>query len=153
MQKWGEGMLLEEKLLQPKSKIQILEKDYFKCVDGVEYAGTHLILDIWGAKNLSNQKHMEDIFRDCIYSSGATLLYIHFHSFESSGGISGVAILAESHISVHTWPEKDYAAFDIFMCGNTKPEKSIEIIIASFSPSHHKITTMLRGIIDVGGTE
>ena len=49
------------------------------------------------------------------------------HKFEDGGGISGVAVLAESHISVHTWPEKGYAAFDVFMCGNAEPRKALDV--------------------------
>jgi len=49
------------------------------------------------------------------------LLHIHLHHFSHNGGVSGVAVLAESHISVHTWPERDYAAIDVFMCGHTSP--------------------------------
>jgi len=47
--------------------------------------------------------------RDAVEAAGATLLHIHLHTFEPNGGVSGVAVLAESHISVHTWPEKGYA--------------------------------------------
>ena len=57
--------------------------------------------------------------------AGATLLHIHLHTFTDGGGISGVAVLAESHISVHTWPEKGYAAFDVFMCGDAEPRKAL----------------------------
>jgi S-adenosylmethionine decarboxylase proenzyme len=46
---------------------------------------------------------------------GATLLHIHLHHFEPNGGVSGVAVLAESHISIHSWPKRGYAALDIFM--------------------------------------
>ncbi len=54
-------------------------------------------------------------------------LHIHLHKFEDGGGISGVAVLAESHISVHTWPEKGFAAFDVFMCGNAEPRKALDV--------------------------
>jgi len=59
-----------------------------------------------------------------------TLLHIHLHTFEEGGGVSGVAVLAESHISVHTWPEKGYAAFDVFMCGNAEPRKALDVFKA-----------------------
>ena len=123
-------------------------KDYFQTVDGVEFAGTHIILDVWGARNLNDSTFMETVFNDCIFSSDATLLHIHLHCFESSGGISGVAVLAESHISVHTWPERDYAAFDIFMCGKSKPEESVKVILDAFCPSHHALTRMCRGVVE-----
>jgi len=61
---------------------------------------------------------MEATLREAVLQAGATLLHIHLHHFTPNGGISGVAVLAESHISVHTWPERNFAAFDVFMCGD-----------------------------------
>ena len=81
---------------------------------GSVFAGTHLILDFWGAKYLDNLQRMESALRECVEKCRATLLHIHLHHFTPNGGISGIAVLAESHISVHTWPERDFAAFDIF---------------------------------------
>ena len=56
-------------------------------------------------------------------------MHLHLHRFEKEQGISGVAVLAESHISVHTWPGKKFIAFDIFMCGDTKPELAAKYLI------------------------
>jgi S-adenosylmethionine decarboxylase len=67
------------------------------------------------------------------------------HPFEPNGGISGVAVLAESHISVHTWPELRYAAFDVFMCGAARPERCIEVLLEAFSPRRVAIEELLRG--------
>jgi S-adenosylmethionine decarboxylase len=89
---------------------------------------------------------MERVLRQCVIKCGATLLHIHLHHFSPSGGISGVAVLAESHISVHTWPERNFAAFDIFMCGEAKPEEAIAILKRAFSPEVMKITENLRGV-------
>ncbi|MEO1420908.1 MAG: S-adenosylmethionine decarboxylase, partial [Pseudomonadota bacterium] len=79
-------------------------QDHFIVRDGVEYAGAHVIIDLWGAENLDDLALMETAFRDVIETCGATLLHIHLHHFTPNYGISGVAVLAESHISVHTWP-------------------------------------------------
>ena len=114
------------------------QKDHFITRDGVQFAGTHLLLDLWGAKHLDQLDRMEQAMRDCVEVSGATLLHIHLHHFTPSGGISGVAVLAESHISVHTWPERDYAAFDVFMCGDAQPENSIAILKRAFFPEVEK---------------
>ena len=65
----------------------------------------------------------------------ATLLHIHLHHFSEGGGISGVAVLAESHISVHTWPERAFAAFDIFMCGNTEPHRAMRVLEKNYNLS------------------
>lgn len=122
-------------------------EDHFVTRDGIEFAGTHLILDLWGAKHLDELDTMEQAMREAVSVSGATLLHIHLHHFTPNGGISGVAVLAESHISVHTWPERDYAAFDIFMCGDAKPEMSIPVLKQHFFPGRMEITEHLRGIV------
>lgn len=120
--------------------------DHFVERDGVSFAGAHLILDFWGAKHLDDIELMERVLRQCVVKCSATLLHIHLHHFSPSGGISGVAVLAESHISVHTWPERNFAAFDIFMCGDAKPEEAIAILKRAFSPEMMKITENLRGV-------
>jgi S-adenosylmethionine decarboxylase len=122
--------------------------DHFVERDGIEFAGTHLILDFWGAKGLDDLQLMERALRDCVDKCRATLLHIHLHHFTPVGGISGVAVLAESHISVHTWPERNFAAFDIFMCGNAKPEEAISVLKRAFSPKTIKITENLRGVVE-----
>jgi len=113
--------------------------------NGKQYAGTHLILDMWQASHLDKLDHIEQTLRRCIDVAGATLLHIHLHHFTPNGGVSGVAVLAESHISIHTWPERDYAALDIFMCGDTVPEKCIDILQSAFDTQQVELTTLLRG--------
>ncbi len=122
-------------------------KDYFVQQDGVEFAGRHLLIDLWGASYLNDLELMEKALRECVECCNATLLHIHLHHFSPSGGISGVAVLAESHISVHTWPERDFAAFDVFMCGATFPERSIEILKNAFQPEKIKVNEKLRGLV------
>jgi S-adenosylmethionine decarboxylase len=122
-------------------------KDHFIVKNGVECAGMHLILDLYGAKYLDDLNRMEQAFRDAVVKAGATLLHIHMHHFTPNGGISGVAVLAESHISVHTWPERDYAAFDVFMCGDARPELAIEVFKAVFEPERAVVSEYLRGVV------
>ncbi len=123
-------------------------KDHFIHRNGLVFAGTHLIFDFWGASKLDNLELMEQSLRKSVEVAGATLLHIHLHHFTPNGGISGVAVLAESHISVHTWPEKGYAAFDVFMCGDSEPEKTIPILRKAFSPESVSITEHLRGMVN-----
>ena len=85
--------------------------------------------------------------RACIEECNATLLHIHLHHFTANGGISGVAVLAESHISVHTWPEKNYAAFDVFMCGDSNPHRAVEILSRYFRPIRSEVIEERRGKI------
>ena len=119
--------------------------DHFITRDGVTFAGSHLIVDLWGAKRVDSPEHMEQVFRDAVEACGATLLHIHMHHFTPNGGVSGVAVLAESHISVHSWPERDYAAFDIFMCGDAQPENAIPVFKRAFSPDRIEVNEHLRG--------
>jgi S-adenosylmethionine decarboxylase len=95
--------------------------DHFVERDGVRFAGTHLIVDLWQARRLDDLAGVERMLREAARNCGATLLNLDLHRFTPNGGISGVAVLAESHISIHTWPERGYAAIDIFMCGEAKP--------------------------------
>lgn len=120
-------------------------KDHFIVRDGITFAGTHLIIDMWGASRLDDIPRMENAFRTAVRDCGATLLHIHMHHFTPNGGISGVAVLAESHISVHTWPEKDYAAFDLFMCGDAEPHRAIPIFEQAFKPTRLVVNEYLRG--------
>lgn len=121
------------------------QKDYFCERNGVRYAGTHLIIDLIGAEHLSDLAHIEKTLRRCVDVAGATLLHIHLHHFTPNGGVSGVAVLAESHISFHSWPERGYAALDIFMCGETKPHDAIEVIRQAFQPERVIVSEHLRG--------
>lgn len=121
-------------------------KDYCIVRDGKQYAGIHLLIDLYGASRLSDIDHIEATMIECVKKSGATLLHIHLHPFEPDG-VSGVAVLAESHISVHTWPELNYAAFDVFMCGDTKPDVCIDIMREAFDAERVEVQEVLRGPI------
>ena len=122
-----------------------VRKDHFVEANGMVYAGKHLILDLWDASDLGNLALMEKTLRECVSAARATLLHIHLHHFSPNGGISVVAVLAESHISVHTWPERSFAAFDIFMCGIARPEAAIPLIHAAFRPKTVEVREILRG--------
>jgi len=119
--------------------------DHFVTRDGMTFAGTHLIIDLWGAKRLDDLAHVESALRDAVEASGATLLHIHLHHFTPNGGISGVAVLAESHISIHTWPERNYAALDVFMCGDAIPQRAVPVLDRAFKPSKIDVDELRRG--------
>ena len=120
-------------------------KDHFVVKNGVECAGTHLIIDLIGAEGLDDIAHIEATLRRCIEAAGATLLHIHLHHFTPNHGVSGVAVLAESHISIHTWPERNYAALDVFMCGDARPELCVKVLRDAFSPQKLVVGEHLRG--------
>lgn len=121
------------------------DTSFFVERDGKTFAGVHLIIDLWGASRLDDEAHIEDALRRCVDAAGATLLHIHLHRFEPNGGVSGVAVLAESHISVHSWPETGYAAFDIFTCGDTTPMAAVEVLREAFAPERVTVGEHLRG--------
>ncbi len=118
--------------------------DHFIQKEGVHCAGAHLIIDLYDAERLDDLPYVEQALRSCVEEAGATLLHIHLHPFEPTG-VSGVAVLAESHISVHTWPEAGYAAFDVFMCGDAKPEKCVDVLRNAFNPGKTTVSELLRG--------
>ncbi|MBA1154647.1 adenosylmethionine decarboxylase [Microvirga mediterraneensis] len=121
--------------------------DHFVQRDGMLFAGTHLIVDLWHASNLDDLQLIDKALRDAADRSGSTLLNIDLHHFTPNGGISGVAVLAESHISIHTWPEISYAAVDIFMCGAAQPHEAIEVLKGAFLPGHLTLAEHKRGVI------
>ncbi|MSP89869.1 MAG: adenosylmethionine decarboxylase [Alphaproteobacteria bacterium] len=132
-----------------RGHLKVVEErqDHFVERDGVVFAGTHLIVDLWGAKRLDDLAWIEQALKDAVKAAKATLLHIHLHHFEPNGGVSGVAVLAESHISIHTWPERGYAALDIFMCGVAKPHKAIPVLRRAFSPDQVLLSEQKRGMV------
>ena len=119
--------------------------DHFVVRNGVRCAGAHLIIDLYGAKKLDSIELIEKALRECVEAAGATLLHIHLHHFEPNGGVSGVAVLAESHISIHSWPENGYAALDVFMCGNANPDACVPVLRKAFKPKRIAVSEILRG--------
>ena len=119
--------------------------DYF-VNDGLEtFAGTHLLVDVIDAKNLREPAVIEKSLKRAALDAGATVLHGHFHSFGPGQGVSGVLVLAESHISIHTWPDRGFAAIDIFMCGKCDPMDTLPEIKKTFS-DNLKICSQKRGL-------
>lgn len=130
----------------PAASAVDLRDDHFVLRDGVRCAGAHLIVDLYQAERLDDLAHVETTLRACVDVAGATLLHIHLHHFEPNGGISGVAVLAESHISIHSWPEHGYAALDIFMCGDANPDACVPVLRDAFKPKKIAVGEHLRGL-------
>src|ERR1700751_5394033 len=105
--------------------------DHFAVRNGVPCAGVHLIVDLHGAQGLDDIDLIEATLRRCVTAARATLLHIHLHHFHPNG-VSGVAVLAESHISIHTWPDAGYAALDVFMCGKASPDACVPVLRDAF---------------------
>jgi S-adenosylmethionine decarboxylase len=118
--------------------------DHFICRDNKVFAGTHLIIEVMEGTGLDCEARIQDAFRRAAALCGATLLHIHTHKF-SPQGVSGVAVLGESHITVHTWPEIGYGAFDVFMCGDADPWKAVEVFKDTFDTEEVAVRELLRG--------
>ena len=93
---------------------------HFRMRDGKPCAGEHLHLDLYGcdAHALASPQRIEECLREGALATRATILFGYFHHFGDGEGVTGVLILAESHVSIHTWPERGFAAVDVFVCGD-----------------------------------
>ena len=120
--------------------------DYFVEKGGQRFAGIHLLIDFWEAKNLANKITVENALRDAAISANATALNLQLNQYVENGGISGILVLAESHISIHTWPERSFAAIDIFMCGDCNPYNCIAVLKNAFDPGNTALFERRRGL-------
>jgi S-adenosylmethionine decarboxylase len=114
--------------------------------------GRHLIVDMYGCSG-SQLDDVEFIKRHMVESAlraKSTIVNTIFHHF-SPWGVSGVVVIAESNISIHTWPEYGYAAIDIFTCGNEgDPWKALEYLRDAFSSAHCDVKEEKRGLLHAG---
>ena len=123
-----------------------MKREFCSTNGYVKYAGIHLIVELWKANNLSSLPKIKKALQESVKACGATLLKIDLHKFNPQGGISGIAIIEESHISIHSWPEYKYAAIDIFVCGDVDPYKAIPVLKKKFKPAKLQIMEVKRGV-------
>lgn len=113
----------------------------------VEPDGTHLLADLHGCSHLDDPALIEAAMRAAVKASGATLLDIRLHHFGNAAGVTGVALLAESHLSIHSWPEHGYAAVDIFLCGRRHDiDAALAVLVAALAASHVVQHRLNRGM-------
>jgi S-adenosylmethionine decarboxylase len=113
-----------------------------------EILGSHYILDLCSCDNylLNDVDHIMVSLREAIVQSNATLLEELKYEFTPQG-VTVICLLSESHISIHTWPEKEYAAVDIFTCGDhTNPDKACDFMIDALKSKKPTMTIIKRGI-------
>lgn len=117
--------------------------------------GTHVLADLSGvaAALLADSKRLEALLRDAAVAAGATILHSHFHTFGPGQGVTGVVLLAESHISVHTWPEQCFAAADIFMCGASQPQLALAVLRSALAPRACEVRTVRRAAQRLAGDD
>ncbi|MBO1005955.1 adenosylmethionine decarboxylase [Pseudogracilibacillus auburnensis] len=110
--------------------------------------GCHIVADLWGCNvhKLTDKDYLEKEFTYAAEKSKATICGVFFHEF-SPQGVSGVVILAESHLSVHTFPEHGYASIDIYTCGrHTQPGLAIQHLICSLEAEYNHSHELIRGL-------
>lgn len=121
--------------------------DFYVEKDGLRYAGTHLLIDLIGACRLADPAVVETALRRAVDETGAALLDIELHCFSPQGGVTAVALLAESHMSIHTWPETGFAAVDVFLCGRRDPYRAIPVLKEAFTPERLQVVEHKRGLV------
>ena len=96
---------------------------------------------------LNDLSFIKDLLSESATRAGATVLGESFHKFNPHG-VSGVVVIAESHISIHTWPEHGYAAVDIFSCGTrVDTDVAAQAIIKALESKNHSVIEIQRGIL------
>jgi len=110
-------------------------------------AGAHLLADLHGVaeEKLSDAAAIETVLRQGARVAGARVLDSRFHSFGAGKGVTGVVLLAESHITIHTWPECGFAAIDIFMCGSAQPRLALDVVCDALQPASCDVKVVERG--------
>ena len=114
-----------------------------------KFAGSHLLIELWSKIDhplLTDDKACSTVLEEACRDAGATVLSSHFHHFGEGYGVTGVVILSESHLSIHSWPEIGYAAIDIFMCGSCNPEDALKRLEKEFEPKHMTTQLVYRGV-------
>ena len=109
--------------------------------------GNHGLLDLYGCDEaiLKDEGRLKTALVAASQAAEATILTEHFHTFGGAGGVTGVLLLAESHISIHTWPEHHFAAIDAFICGGMKLGKVKEILCRELAAERAVWTVVQRG--------
>ena len=111
--------------------------------------GRHLLIELQDCDKevLNDLGFLRDAVLGAAIDCGATVLGESFHHFNPQG-VSGVVVIAESHLSIHTWPEYEYAAVDIFTCGTSvEPEKAVEVIVEKLGAKNHSLMEIQRGLL------
>jgi S-adenosylmethionine decarboxylase len=115
-------------------------------IHATDMVGKHCILELYDCdpSRLDDEAFIRTTITSAAKGAGATLLNLITHQFQPQG-VTGLALLAESHISIHTWPESGYAAVDVFTCGDhTMPEQACAILCSELQAKRHALKSFLR---------
>ena len=127
--------------LKTKRSIQWIKENGIR-----KYAGIHLIADFWNGENIDNSpRKLKEILSAAARAANSTPLKVSIHKF-SPQGITGVVLLAESHLAIHAWPELRYVAIDVFTCGDkSMPYKALDYLKAVIKPERVEVREAKRG--------
>jgi len=117
----------------------------FVTEDSNIYAGKHLLIDLYDCQYNALIDEIESVMVDACLATGATVLFHYAHPFEGNGS-SGAVILAESHGTWHQWPEHNFIAIDIFVCGECDPTLAVPILKSLFLPKVADVRLEKRGL-------
>lgn len=109
--------------------------------------GKHIIAELYGVPKelISNEKTVREIVEDVVSKAELTKVGSVYKQFNPHG-VTGVVLIAESHVSIHTWPEYELVNLDVFTCGDTKKaEKAFELFIKRFKPKSYRHYVLDRG--------
>lgn len=108
--------------------------------------GRHILVEFFGCDGeiLDNISQIENVMRDAVKASGATEVGCVFHKFQPKGA-SGVLVLSESHISIHTWPDVGYASVDFYTCGDCDPHAGVPVLLDGFKGASYEMIFVERG--------
>ena len=107
--------------------------------------GIHIIGELYGCSRIDEPDFVRSEIVHAATVSGAKVLKADIHHFGEGFGVTGVVLLAESHISIHTWPEYEYAAIDIFVCGRANPKIAVDVLKQSFRADRVETVEHFRG--------
>jgi len=116
-----------------------------------EAVARHLLVEIVGSRLLNDAQRVEDFFRDLAATYGKEILALHVYQFEPYG-LSGLLVMPESHVAIHTWPEYGYAALDVFLGASCDPKASVPLIERYFVPQDVRVVELERGVGKRNGT-
>lgn len=114
----------------------------------LEAVGTHFIAELYDCppELLNDEVFVKNALRESVNHGLATLLHEVSHQFHPQG-VTALALIAESHIAIHTWPEYGYAAADVFTCGDqADPARACRYLIQAFQARRHSLTKLGRGM-------
>ena len=116
--------------------------------------GKHIIVDMFDInsdkfininKNDESIEKWNSFIKECFDQANISLLNISWHNFDNNGAFTAIYLLSESHLSIHTWPEYNYIALDVFTCGNSDTQLIVDKVINYFEPKYTNINNLERG--------